>query len=137
MAYPKEIPETGKWTRILATNSKEEAERRLRNLKPEFNKVVIVEPKISGIEKYHVFLKEVPKTELNREERHELCKILKRYISESPYERFMKEGFRVVVDNYEAYGRPDDLKEFKTLKDLIDEAIGDTCELYIGDTHEL
>ena len=31
--------------------------------------------------------------ELTKEERHELCKILKRYISSSSYEPFMKEGF--------------------------------------------
>ena len=30
--------------------------------------------------------------ELTKEERHELCKILKRYISSSSYEPFMKEG---------------------------------------------
>lgn len=62
--------------------------------------------------------------QLTKDERHELCKILKRYISRSAYEPFMKEAFRIVVDDYEAYGCPDDFKEFKILKDLIDEALG-------------
>ena len=62
--------------------------------------------------------------ELTKEERHELCKILRRYITSSGYEPFMKEGFRRVVDDYETHGRPDDMKEFKLLKDLIDETMG-------------
>jgi len=36
----------------------------------------------------------------------------------------MREGFRRVVDDYETYGRPDDLKEFQLLRDLVDEALG-------------
>lgn len=63
-------------------------------------------------------------TKLTKEERHELCKILRRYISDSDYEASTKEGFRRVLDDYETYGNPDDLKEFKLLKDLIDEAVG-------------
>ena len=63
-------------------------------------------------------------SELTKEERHELCKILKRYISSSSYEPFMKEVFRRVVVDYETYGRPDDMKELKLLKELIDQAIG-------------
>jgi len=62
--------------------------------------------------------------ELTKEERRELCKILRRYISTSEYEPFMREGFRRVVDDYETYGRPDDLKEFQLLRDLVDEAMG-------------
>lgn len=61
---------------------------------------------------------------LTREERHELCKTLRRYISECDYSPFIKEGFRIVVNDFEAYGNPDDSKEFQLLKDLIDEAIG-------------
>ena len=63
--------------------------------------------------------------ELTREERQELGKLLRRYIKGSNYEPFMKEGFRTVVDNFERYGRPDDTKEFRLLKDLIDEAVGE------------
>ena len=62
--------------------------------------------------------------ELTREERQDLCKLPRRYIKASSYEPFMKEGFRRVVDDYETYGRPDDMKEFNLLKELVDEAIG-------------
>jgi len=65
-------------------------------------------------------------SDLTKDERHELCKILKRYIANSAYTPFMKEGFRRVVDDYKLYGRPDDMKEFKLLKELVDEALGFT-----------
>ena len=64
--------------------------------------------------------------ELTREERQALAKTLKRYIKNSTYEPFTKEGLRRVVDDFEYYGRPDDMKEFKLLKDLVDEALGFT-----------
>ena len=66
----------------------------------------------------------MPKTQLTREERYGLCKILKTYISRSEYDPLIREGLRIVVNDYEAYGTPDDPKEFRLLKDLIDEVMG-------------
>ena len=62
--------------------------------------------------------------DLTYQERYTLCKMLRRYIKNSTYEPFMKEGFYRVVDDFERFGRPGDMKEFKLLKDLVDEALG-------------
>jgi len=62
--------------------------------------------------------------DLNKDERHALGNILRRYLSTSNHELSVKENLQRVVNDYETYGKPGDAKEFKLLKDLIDEAVG-------------